>query len=113
MNTKKAKDDFLEAYKAKGLNISEACKAAGINRGTYYKWRKQREFSDKCEEIEEAFKDWVESQLVKKMKEGDNTMLIFYSKTKLKDRGYIEKQEIAHSSDTPLKIELIEEKRDE
>ena len=110
MNTKKAKEDFLKAYKAKALNISSACTAAGINRGTYYKWRKKKPFDEECREIEEAFKDWVESQIVKKMQEGDNTMLIFFSKCKMKDRNYVERQEVEHSGEmnTNFKIEVVE-----
>lgn len=110
MDTKKAKKEFLKAYKAKALNISVACQSAGISRGTYYLWRKQDKFDKECQELEESFKDWVESQITKKMQEGDNTMLIFYSKCKLKDRGYVERQEIDHSGEmnTNFSIEVIE-----
>lgn len=110
MNTKKRKEEFLKAYKAKALNISSACTAAGISRMTYYKWRKQQSFDEECRELEDSFKDWVESQITKKMSEGDNTMLIFYSKCKMKDRGYVERQEVEHSGEmnTNFKIEVIE-----
>ena len=32
--------------------------------------------------------------ILKKMKEGDTTMIIFYAKTQMKDRGYTERKEI-------------------
>ena len=36
------------------------------------------------------------------MKEGDTTMLIFYAKTQMKDRGYNERQEITGADGAPL-----------
>lgn len=43
----------------------------------------------------EEIKDFAESQIFKKMEAGDTTMLIFYAKTQMKDRGYVERQEVS------------------
>lgn len=94
----KKMNDFLKVYEKKGLNISSACKAVKISRWTYYEWRKNNsEFDSACLETEEGFKDWATSTLVAKMQEGDNTAIIFYHKTKMKDRGFIERHEIENS----------------
>jgi len=44
-------------------------------------------YDEECDRVG----DIVESNIVKKCRDGDVTMLIFYAKTKLKNRGYIEK----------------------
>lgn len=40
--------------------------------------------------------DFVESQMMKRIKEGSDTMMIFYAKTQMKHRGYIERLETAN-----------------
>ena len=41
--------------------------------------------------------DYVEDQLMKAIREGNVTAMIFYLKTQAKDRGYIERTEFQHS----------------
>lgn len=104
--TKKQKD-FLELYQKKALNIYNTCKAMNINRASYYDWiNKNPAFKEAVEEAKEGFQDWVESQIVQCMQEKDRTMLIFYAKTKMKHRGYVERQEIQHSGLDKIKIEF-------
>ena len=62
---------------------------------TYYRWyNEDPDFKEKADDIKELQKDFAESLILKKMKEGDTTMLIFYAKTQMKDRGYTERKEI-------------------
>ena len=59
-------------------------------------FRKLRKWPDLKELLElekEKTLDMAESQLIKKIENGDNTMIIFYMKTKGKSRGYIERSE--------------------
>lgn len=85
------KKKFIEAYEQAMCNITSACKVAGISRETYYNWRERdRDFEKKLIYAEESVLDFAETMLVKNIREGKETSLIFYLKTKGKKRGYIE-----------------------
>lgn len=89
------REKIVEVFSKKGCNVSATCLALGIDRGTFYKWKKADEtLSEMLEEAEEAVIDNAESKLLQKINEGDTTCLIFYLKTKGKSRGYVEKTEI-------------------
>ena len=53
-------------------------------------------------EASETTIDFVESQLLKNINEGDTTSIIFFLKTKAKHRGYVERQEISGANGAPL-----------
>lgn len=91
----KRKANFLEVYKNNMCIVASSCLKAGISRQTFYEWRREDpDFASKCEEIEELQKDMAEASILKQIKEGNTTMTIFYAKTKMRDRGYGEKQDI-------------------
>lgn len=86
--------ELISVYEKKGCNVTATCKALGINRTTFYNWRKRSERLDAMlEEVEESIIDYAESKLVEHIQEGDTTCLIFFLKTKGKKRGYIERVE--------------------
>lgn len=89
------KADLLQALANTSGIVASACKQANISRMTYYRWyNEDPEFREKADDVKELQKDFAESLILKKMKEGDTTMLIFYAKTQMKDRGYTERKEI-------------------
>lgn len=89
------KADLLQALANTSSIVSSACKAANVSRMTYYRWyNEDPDFREKADDIKELQKDFAESLILKKMKEGDTTMIIFYAKTQMKDRGYTERKEI-------------------
>ena len=91
----KEKEDLLNALAQTSGIVSSACKAANVSRMTYYRYyNEDPEFREKADDVKELQKDFAESLILKKMKEGDTTMLIFYAKTQMKDRGYTERKEI-------------------
>ena len=109
---KKKKEIFLEAYRLHN-NVTKACKLAKIGRTTYYRWMKTS-FREQLDEAVESLKDQIENKLISKALEGDNACLIFFCKTRMKDRGYIEKSEqlIEHKGEN-IKITIEEKKPDD
>ncbi len=92
---KKEKEDLLNALAQTSGIVSSACKAANVSRMTYYRfYEEDATFRERADDIKELQKDFAESLILKKMKEGDTTMIIFYAKTQMKDRGYTERKEI-------------------
>ena len=86
--------DALE--KNHGIATS-ACKEVGISRWAHYDWyKKDAEYKKEVDEVADVAIDFAESQLYKRIKEGSDTAIIFYLKTKGKKRGYIERYEIEH-----------------
>jgi predicted DNA-binding transcriptional regulator AlpA len=110
------KEKLLKALQETQGLIYHACKKAGnISRSTYYRYMKEdKEFAKAVEEIKEAQVDYVEGQLIKNISKGKETSIIFYLKSKAKDRGYAEKLDITSGgkSLTELKIEVIDTKND-
>ena len=99
-HTKKALVEALE--KSLGV-VSTACKAAGISRDTHYRWLKEDpDYKAQVEELSEVAIDFAESHLHKLIKEGNPAATIFFLKTKGKNRGYVERQEIAVAEKKPL-----------
>jgi transposase-like protein len=81
----------LDVYNKSLGNISAACREAGISRETFYRWRREDpKFLAATDEVNESSIDFAESMLLKNIKEGKETSLIFYLKTKGKSRGYVE-----------------------
>lgn len=87
---------FISIFKKTGCNISASCDGVGISRQTYYDWRKYHpDFDLAIKDELERDKDNLES-VIKQVAYVDKnpTMLIFLSKVKMADRGYVEKQQI-------------------
>ena len=109
MDTNLTKKAFLEAYKKSFGNVAQSCKAVGIVRQTYYNWlQNDNEFNKEIQDIEpkEEFLDFLESKFVERINKGDTTSIIFGLKTKGKNRGYVERQEITGADGMPNKIEI-------
>ena len=110
------KEKLLKALQETQGLIYHACKKAGnISRSTYYRYmREDEEFAKAVEDIKEAQIDYVEGQLIKNISDGKETSIIFYLKSKAKERGYAEKLDITSGgkSLTELKIEVIDTGQD-
>lgn len=74
----------------KGI-ISYACQKAGVSRQTFYNYKKDdEEFAAAVDEINEGIIDVVESKLLTQINDNNLTAIIFYLKTKGRNRGYVE-----------------------
>ena len=92
------KKKLLEALEKSLGIITSACKEVGISRKQFYVYyNTDLDFKKAVDDIQDITIDFVENQLLKKIREGDTTATIFYLKTKAKSRGYIEKQQIEHN----------------
>jgi hypothetical protein len=96
---KKAMVQALE--KSLGI-VTAACKVVGIARQTHYNWLEDPEYKKAVNEIGDVALDFAESHLHKLIKDGNPAATIFYLKTKGKERGYVERQEIAVAEKKPL-----------
>ena len=110
------KEKLLKALQETQGLIYHACKKAGnISRSTYYRYmREDEEFAQAVEDIKEAQIDYVEGQLIKNISDGRETSIIFYLKSKAKERGYAEKLDITTGGKplTELKINVIDTGKD-
>lgn len=110
------RERFLAALEqARGI-VSVACRNFNISRTIHYEWMKEEWYSQRVAEINESVIDFVEGKLFQKIegitigkmdKEGElqvfdvppsDTAIIFYLKTRAKSRGYIERQELDHTT---------------
>jgi hypothetical protein len=87
--------------KALGV-VTTACKTVGISRQTHYNWLQDPDYAAAIEDVSQVAVDFAESHLHKLIKEGNPAATIFFLKTKGKNRGYVERQEIAVAEKKPL-----------
>ena len=80
---------FIENLRKSMGMLTYAIQLTEITRDVFEFWMNTDElFSKTVMEIDEYCGDFVESALFKKIKEGDISAIMFYCKTRLKDRGY-------------------------
>jgi hypothetical protein len=82
--------------------VQTGCDMVGISRTNHYKWmRESVEYKRAYESLTNKALDFAESKLLELIGRGNTAAVIFYLKTKGKERGYIERQEVKVESDTP------------
>ena len=97
---------IIKAIKESQGLLTLAAKRAGVTYWTV--WKYSKDFPSVAKAIEEAHEgliDFAEAKLYEKIREGDNTAIIFYLKTQGKSRGYIERQEHTGEGGGPVRIE--------
>lgn len=105
------KAEFLIVLRNNFYNLTKSVMKYGIGRRTHYLWLEDEKYKEAYEYIESGKHDFLESEIIKKIKySSDNIsadMLKFYAKTKM---GYHEKQQIEHSGkiDSKMEVEIVE-----
>jgi hypothetical protein len=90
------KDAMIKALEKSLGVVTTACKNIGIDRATHYRWLEDDvEYRAAVQALSDVALDFAESKLHALIHEGDTTATIFYLKTKGKQRGYIERQELS------------------
>lgn len=93
-NTAQKKEQFLTVYAKRLCNVTETCRAIGIERKTFYRWYNgDARFKKAVDDTSEVRIDFVENALNLKIQSGDTAAIIFFLKTKGKHRGYVERVE--------------------
>jgi len=103
------KELFLKQFKKNTGNVSISCVAIGIDRGTYYNWRKtDKEFARKADEAIFSIHEKVEDQLLKNIFAGKESSLFFYLCNRMPERWKsIQKIEQRFASGTEAKIDQL------
>jgi phage antirepressor YoqD-like protein len=86
--TEQIKALFIETYQKNLCNVSKTCKTLKVGRTQYYTWMKDDAFKEAIESSEIYQLEFVEDALLKKIKEGSDSSIQFYLKTKGKKYGY-------------------------
>jgi hypothetical protein len=94
-----AKQSVVSLFVKKGANVAACCAAIGVTRRTFDRWYADDDtFRAAINEQRESLIDFAESQLYQLIAEKNVPAILFFLKCKAKDRGYIERQEIDHTS---------------
>ncbi|CAG0994072.1 hypothetical protein [Geobacter sp.] len=86
---------FINILPSCNFNISKACRELAIGRSTVYGWLDDSTtFREQYESLIEEQIDIWEEALLKNIKAGDATSIIFALKTKGKHRGWVERESV-------------------
>jgi len=92
METKK--QGMIQALEKSLGVVTSACKSLDISRQTHYRWMQEDDdYAQAVKELDGVALDFAESKLHEQINNGNPTCIIFYLKTKGRQRGYIEKQD--------------------
>ena len=88
--------------------VTTACRSVGIGRTTFYKYyNTDNEFKKAVDDISNVALDFAESQLHQLMQDKNASSVIFYLKTKGKNRGYYEKSHLdLTTNNEPITIDI-------
>lgn len=115
--TEANKQAFLKAYQANLCMVTKTCQQMKLSRTQYYYWlQDDPEFAKAIEEAEADQIEFVEDALLKRIKEGSDSSIQFYLKTKGKKAGYATQVDITSNGETlaiPSVIQLVEIKKTE
>ncbi len=90
--------EVIDAIKKADGYVSQAAALLGCHVTTVYNYAERHPTVKQAwNNIKEKRHDFVENQLMRGIKDGNMTGIIFYSKTQMKHRGYVERQQIEHS----------------
>lgn len=85
------KQNLLAALRETRGIVSVACVRAGVARRTFYNWLDtDKDFRRAVEDVNEEAVDFVEGKLLERIEEGKERSIIFFLKTRGKERGYRE-----------------------
>lgn len=100
-----SEQEYLKAIDDARGNISAIARSYGLSRGTVYSAINNSDILKKAlDEARNSKIDILEDVAYNEAVNGNTALLIFLLKTQGKDRGYIERQEIAHDGDLNIHV---------
>lgn len=101
------KKKLLEALEKSLGIVTPACKEVGISRNQFYVYyREDEDFKKAVDDINDITLDFVENQLLRKIKEGSERSIMFYMKYKARKRGYTDSIDITTNGENLNKIQI-------
>ena len=101
------KKKLLEALEKSLGIVTPACKEVGISRNQFYVYyREDEDFRKAVDDINDVTLDFVENQLLKKIKDGSERSIMFYMKYKARKRGYTDSLDITTNGENLNKIQI-------
>lgn len=98
-------EEVERALAASGGLISDAARLLGIDRSTLdARIKKSERLQAHQKQVYEDFIDFCESKLMQAVKKGNIGAVCFVLRTKGRNRGYVEKQEIETSAGEPIRF---------
>jgi len=89
--------------------VTPACQEVGISRDRFYKYyNEDPEFKRKVDELNQVTLDFVENQLLKKIKDGSEKSIMFYMRYKGKKRGYVDNLDITSGGDKIFQVIYVD-----
>lgn len=104
------KQKLLEALERNYGIVTPACNEVGLTRQLFYQYcRTDDAFKAAVDEIQEYTLDFVENELMKKIKGGSEKSILFYMKYKARKRGYTDSVDITSNGEkvNNIQIEII------
>lgn len=111
MSTKQdtSKRGMIEALKKTLGIVTTAAAQVNISRNTHYTWMQEDpDYKAEVNSISDMAIDFAESSLHVQIQDGNTTATIFYLKTKGKERGYVERQEITGINGGSITIQIVD-----
>lgn len=97
------KKEFLETYKATKGGLINACNLIGVPKQTVTYWKQNDpQFAEQLEDVKETIYDELEASMFERAIKGSDTLAIWISKTKMANRGYVERKEVTGKDGAPL-----------
>lgn len=101
---------LLLALEKHGGLINRACREVGLSRTSHHNWyHGDPEYKEAVDIIQEGYLDIAESELFKKIKEGDTKSIFFYLRYRGKKRGYSDNLDVTTNGEglNKVTIEII------
>jgi hypothetical protein len=110
------KQKLLDALERSLGIVTPACKEVGLSRQTFYRYyNEDLDFKKAVDDINDITLDFVENQLLKKIKDGSERSIMFYMKYKARKRGYTDSIDITTNGENlnHIQIEIVNKRPDE